>query len=297
MFKNKIIDYYFNKSIEYGSNYQNYHAIRYVDKILSIDDNNCEALSFKGLYYSCLFDKINAFDCFNKIHQINPNYIYGYYREGLACIQLEEYNKAINSFKKILVCDSNHVDTLNHIGESYLDLKEYDESLKYLHKALDIEANAFSFVQLSLYYVDFENFDEAIICLKKALRLDENCFSAWLELSNIYFHLKNYKKSLNYLELILKKVPDNKVAIISKLRVLAYLNRFDESKKGFQKFSNLNFDDYQLIGLYYSYYGESLKEMKKYDDALKLYDEYLENYPNYPKEDILAERNKLIELK
>ncbi|MFM5882936.1 MULTISPECIES: hypothetical protein [Methanobrevibacter] len=62
MFKDRIVNYYIDKSITYGSNYLNKKAIRCVDKILFLDKNNAEALSFKGLYYAYIFEKEKSFD-------------------------------------------------------------------------------------------------------------------------------------------------------------------------------------------------------------------------------------------
>ena len=42
------------------------------------------------------------------------------------------------------------------------------------------------------------------------------------------------------------------------------------------------------------YYGCGLQNMGKYDDALRLYDEYLCRYDDFPKDEIMAERDKVL---
>lgn len=58
----------------------------------------------------------------------------------------------------------------------------------------------------------------------------------------------------------------------------------------------MELEDSILICPYYRYYGEILQDMKKYGEALELYDQYLEKYPNFPDEDILNEKEKILKL-
>ena len=56
-----------------------------------------------------------------------------------------------------------------------------------------------------------------------------------------------------------------------------------------------SFDDWAIIHLYYFHYGYALGLMGKYEDAIKVYDEYLKDY-NFPKEEIQEEKEKIVKL-
>ena len=136
MIKKIIINYYLNKSIDCARNFSNKKAIKYINKILRFK-TDLEALSYKGLYYSNLFEKEKSYECFDIIFKINPDYIYGHYYKGLACITLYEYETAIKCFKKILNIDSNNLEILYEIGDCYLYLEKYDLAFKYFNNVLD----------------------------------------------------------------------------------------------------------------------------------------------------------------
>ena len=72
------------------------------------------------------------------------------------------------------------------------------------------------------------------------------------------------------------------------------IGEFEESVKGFKSISLEGIDNYGLISMYYIYYGQALQTMGKNDDALGLYDEYLTEYDRFPKDGIIAERDKVL---
>ena len=57
------------------------------------------------------------------------------------------------------------------------------------------------------------------------------------------------------------------------------MGRYDESLNGFDEVKKLDFDDYSTVKTYHSYYAKSLDNMGRLDDALKVYDDFLEKYP------------------
>jgi len=106
----------------------------------------------------------------------------------------------------------------------------------------------------------------------------------------------DYENALAYADEILKNNPHDIFIKITKSKILAELGKFNESLEGFKRVSEMKFDDYNLISVYYAYYGQSLELMEKYDEALKVYDEYLSKYPNFPKDEILKEKEKISNL-
>jgi len=296
MFKEKLVDHYINKSIELSNNYLNKQAINKINKIL-IFTNNIEALSFKGLYYSYLFEKEKCYECFDKIFKYNPQSIIGYYRKGLANMQLNEYEHAITYFKEILCIDSNHILTLNFIGICYQNLKKYDLALEYFNEILKKNPNDINtLINLGSCYNDLEQYNDSIFCLNKCLNINSNETRAMLEISHVYHDKENYSNALKYINRALKINPNDITLKLSKYLFLAKFNKFELSLQGFEEISKIYFDDWQLINLYYNYYSSALKTMKKYNEALNLYNEYLEKYPNFPNEDILYEKEELLKL-
>ena len=55
--KDRIVDYYVNKSLNYYRVFKNKKAIEMINKILIFDKDNVDALSSKGLFYS--YDQVS----------------------------------------------------------------------------------------------------------------------------------------------------------------------------------------------------------------------------------------------
>ena len=79
-----------------------------------------------------------------------------------------------------------------------------------------------------------------------------------------------------------------------KYLMLSNMGEFEESLNGFRSIQISDLDNYGLISMYYIYYSCGLQNMGKYDDALRLYDEYLCRYDDFPKDEIMAERDKVL---
>ena len=80
--------------------------------------------------------------------------------------------------------------------------------------------------------------------------------------------------------------------LVSKYECLAYLGDYEKSLNGFENIEKLNFDDYSFSFIFYSSYGSVLEKMKRFNDALKVYDDFLENYPY--NEEIQKDRDELL---
>jgi tetratricopeptide (TPR) repeat protein len=102
-----------------------------------------------------------------------------------------------------------------------------------------------------------------------------------------------FSESLECLNKIFSIRDDIIMTKITKCYVLSYLDKFDESLDGFKEIDKLDFDDYGLKRSYYSYYAKSLVNMKRLEDALKVYDEFLDNYSF--NEEIKKDRDELFD--
>lgn len=295
MIKNSIIKYFFKKAFENADNYRYKKAINYINKILSIDKYNIEALSFKGLYYAHLSDKENSLNCFNVLLDINPNDLAIYFKKGLCCIYLEEYETSIECFNKVLEKDNNHITSLSYKGLAYLYLKEYDKSLIYFDKVLDKQPDIYTILRKSKYYSELKLYDDALNCLNKALDDDFNNPIIWAEKSVLYLSKKEYNKALKCANIALEINPNDLYMKIIYYYILANLKEFNESLTGFEQISKIQFDDYGLLTDYYLYYGKTLKLMGKYQDAINLYNKFFEKY-DFTNKDIEKEKDEVINL-
>ena len=126
--------------------------------------------------------------------------------------------------------------------------------------------------------------------------LDENPDNLLGLARKFYIYMENNDYS-SALKIINKCIELESIlpSLIHKYSLLADLGRYEDSLNGFKEIQTKEFDNWSLVQSYYSNYGYALGLMGKYEDAIKVYDEYLKDY-NFPKEYIQEEKEKLTKL-
>lgn len=73
MLKKHSSKYLLKKVKHYSDNFNNRKAICNLDKLLSFDRDNLDALLLKGLSHAFLFEKDESLDCFNRALESDSN--------------------------------------------------------------------------------------------------------------------------------------------------------------------------------------------------------------------------------
>ena len=296
MLKKVLIKYYFKKEKSYFAEYNCRKSIYYLDKILALDKDNVDALLFKGIDYAYLSDKENSMCCFDEAFKIDPGNLKICFKKAIALYHLNEFSLSIELFEKLLEYFPDFVPILNYIGQCYINLDDYDCALRYFNEALRYdEKNIEILVNIAGCYHDLGRYDEALAYLNKSLTFDSKNSLIFAQFSNVYMHTGDYKSANRYIDLALEQQPEDLALQISKNLILAYLGKNTESVEGFQKIKEGYFDDNGIIQLWYLYFGKALNAMGNSDEALKIFDEYLEKY-SFLNEEIENEKDKIMKL-
>jgi len=297
MIKKHLIKKYSKKSMENRHLFRYKKAIKYLDKILFLDKNNIDAIIWKGYCYACMYNKSESMKYLDLASELLPDSDELLIKKGICYSIMEEYELAIDCFKKVYNPESPDTYLLDEIGSSYLNWDKYSEALFYFNEILKInenDSNAYAGIGVVYQFqeehgtaikyfdialdIDCENM-LALVCKADSL-LAKGCFSESLECLNKVLSMNN-------------DITNDIMTKLTKYYVLSYLGEYDESLQGFEEIKKLNFDNYDAIGRYYSYYAKSLVNMERLDDALKVYDEFLDNYPF--NEEIKKDRDELFD--
>ena len=76
MFKDKIVDFYLDKSLAYCRIFKIKKAIETVNNALWLDKDNVETLIGGGVFLFLSFDKENSFKCFDLAFKMDLNIMF-----------------------------------------------------------------------------------------------------------------------------------------------------------------------------------------------------------------------------
>ena len=132
-------------------------------------DNIGAMYARRGMYDSALV-------YFTRAIQTKPDYKPVYNNRAIVYLNTNRFQLAIKDWQTYLSYDPDNPDILNSIGECYRKLGQYQDALKYINTAIQIERNAFYFLNRSYTYKNLNNIEaarnDAITAKNAGIRLD-----------------------------------------------------------------------------------------------------------------------------
>lgn len=167
---------YFDKVTDIDLDYANEQGTLYLDKILSFDNQNVNALYKKGKSLGRYNNTLDlAISYFDTVLDLEPKHVNALYGKGEAYFQYEDFKQAILFYDKALDLDANHVGALSSKGYALANLGNFEESNIYTDKALAIEPdNVDALYKKGSALLVQNNSDEALLYFYKALKIDPN---------------------------------------------------------------------------------------------------------------------------
>lgn len=131
-------------------------------------------------------------------------------------------------------------------GSSKLEYGKDYQAIKIFNKAEKISSSYELYFKRGKAYFNSRQLDKAIIDFNKAIKINKNAYEPYFELHFTYWHLKNHKKELEYLD---------------KAQMICKQNN-------------------QSINEYHRRRGQTLVDLKEYKKALSEYNTELKLYKN-----------------
>lgn len=166
-------------------------------------------------------DALKIIDETIKKEPVKSDLAYMLQSRGFIYISQNKYEKAIKAFEKMnslkVMNEQNYLSTIYNLAQLNMGIKKYDQTIKYLNiwlkKTKKIKPEAY--IMIGQSYSLMEKLKPSAKYLNKAIALQKkekkDVPSSWYELlfSN-YYQLKNYKKSIDILNILVKKEPKKK---------------------------------------------------------------------------------------
>ena len=123
------------------SEYKDFEALAYYNKVIELEENNIIALNGIGLVLTSLNKYSLALKNLNRALKIDPLMEEAIYNKGIVYSALGNFKRGISCFKAALKLNSNFDDTYVKIAFLYKAIGEDTLAKKYIDKAIKINKN------------------------------------------------------------------------------------------------------------------------------------------------------------
>ncbi len=208
-----------------------------LEKIISIDENNIEALKNLGLCEVNLDNPIEAIKAFARVVSLD--------KEDATCLfyLANSYNRtgqkefAIDNFKKVISLRPNYIEAYKNLAMIYIEFTQYDEAIKTIKQVLDneeVECDYSVYYIAATVYMLKKNSIKAIKYLEKALELNPTHIQIANSLAVCYMNMGMHSKVLPVLNSIYEIDKENTLTIYNFGVYYQSIDQFDKALEYFQ---------------------------------------------------------------
>lgn len=137
----ETIEEYLSQGEKLYSEYKDFEALTYYNKVIELEENNTIALNGRGLVLTSLNKYSLALESLNKALGIDPLMEEAIYNKGIICSALGDFKRGINCFKAALKLNSTFDDTYVKIAFLYKAIGEEALAKKHIESAIKLNKN------------------------------------------------------------------------------------------------------------------------------------------------------------
>ncbi len=153
------------------------------------------------------------------------------------------YEESIKLYERAIQLKKDYSMAYINLMDAYLALNNYNNALSTIDTAIKHVPNNFNLITKKAYLLfRQQNYSEAVKLYKASIVLEKNNISAYSNLAECYYMMKEYAKSINTLNLALARDPSNFMLLNSKGYVLFVQGKFELAVKFFKASLNVKPD-------------------------------------------------------
>lgn len=253
-------------------------GIRLLDKSLSLDTNQINALFNRGIALMNLNRFEEAVSNYDNLLAIQSNYPEAHNNRGNALQELKNFTAAVASYDNPIRFNSNYAEAYNNRASAYKNLKIYPAALADFDQAITLKPDyAEAYNNRGLVWQDIKNYSSAIADFQQAIQLNNYYAEAYYNQANVLQSLKKYSEALLCYEKALSIRSDYVEVYNNKGNVQKELQQFDAAIKSFEQALAIK-PNYPEV---YNNIGTVFKETKQFDIAIEYYDKAINLKPDY----------------
>lgn len=238
---------YLNIAIEHQNLEQYHQAIDFLNRALSINAENEDAIYELAYCFELVQDYDTAISTFNKLIDKQPYNAHAWYNLGTFYQSIEENEKSLIAFDYALVIDEGFNAAYFNKANVLVRLERYDEAIALYKKALDFEIlDSLIYFYIGDCYDHIGDHKNALIHFEKALKKDSNMAEAWIGASSSLDMLNRDLEALEYAKKAILIDPENGEFWNYQAGLQAKYKLHDEAYNSFEKAIEFDYEEPEL---------------------------------------------------
>ncbi|MBQ5781143.1 MAG: tetratricopeptide repeat protein [Spirochaetaceae bacterium] len=175
-----------------------------LERILSIDKNNLEALTELADEQMLIKNYKKAREYYSKALKVKSNYSPALFGLGKIDYYQENFAAGKKTFKQVLQVDNKNSLAYSYLAKIAMEEDSYSEAEEYLKKAIKIHPDNYLYwLELGECYRDGNKMNEAIDAFTKSIELNKDYFLTYLFRGSAFDYKEKYVEALNdYLQVL-----------------------------------------------------------------------------------------------
>ncbi len=288
-------------------------AISFLERALSLTDDQADVLSLIGMEYLFLDDYTNAKFQFMKCLEFdeqdysalyNVIYCFDYLKESEAAIDflndflnknpysevawhqigkqyyfLKDYKKALAAFDFAIISDDAFIGAYLEKGKTQQKLKNYAGAIESYTVTLGLDdPTSFALLRIGKCYEKLGEMELALQFYLKCVEEDGLLDKAWTAITDYYFRKKDYQKCLYYIDKALNIDSENVLYWKRYATICKKLNLFEEAEHGYRR--TLELGDIEIET--WIARTDLLIHLGEFNSAIKNLNQATELFTNHP---------------
>lgn len=215
---------------------------------------------------------------------LNPENYRVYRFQGNLWSEQGQYKKAIDAFNQAIQRHPEDDVSYNNRGRAKLNLQDLAGAEEDYLKAIALSP------KVAIYYANLggvrerqEQWESALECYNRAIELDSFYETSYLGKACAYFHMSQFDKAIQYLDIFLKKQPHSVKGQILKADIYGQLKKFGEALKIYEGISSEELITSGLEEDFYNNQGVTKRFLKDFEGAIADFQILIQKYPEYAK--------------
>lgn len=254
-------------------------ALKQARLALKLEPNAPENYELRGNIHIHMRQWDEALRDFQKALDLNPNSSHLHFCLGWAYENKEDSPKAIEEYKKSIQLNPESVEAYSNLGWLYVDQSKNDEALVVFEKAAELKPGDIGLLNnLGWAYTNLHKYEEALSEYRKALKLDPASAMIHNNIGIVYFHLNRLDEAGRELNRAIQLEPESQAAVYAHYyigQIYQQEKKYEFALKEYQEALKMESD----YGDPYFRLGECWKEKGQKAKARRAFLEYLKREP------------------